>query len=156
MPCGAGRRCAAGGAADAAPGTACAAAAELCRRAARRRRHRLHPARRGRRPCQLHGRSGQRTRQRLDIEFAPVAAGAGGARMSTAKRAEMKPLWLKAKPQRDRLGARLTRAAMGAAALALLVAALIFNIYHYASRRAEMANASLVQARITADGLSAA
>jgi diguanylate cyclase (GGDEF)-like protein len=77
--------------------------------------------------------------------------------MSAAKKgAGVKPLWLKAKPQRDRLGARLTRAAMGAAALALLVAALIFNSYHYASRRAEMANASLVQARITADGLSAA
>jgi diguanylate cyclase (GGDEF)-like protein len=68
----------------------------------------------------------------------------------------VKPLWLEAKPRRDRLGARLTRAAMGAAALALLVAALIFNTYHYASRRSEMVNASLVQARITADGLSAA
>ena len=68
----------------------------------------------------------------------------------------MKPLWLQAKPQRERLGARLTRAAMGAAALALLVAALIFNSYHYASRRAEVAEAALVQARITADGLSAA
>jgi diguanylate cyclase (GGDEF)-like protein len=68
----------------------------------------------------------------------------------------MKPLWLQAKPQRERLGARLTRAAMGAAAIALLVAAVIFNSYHYASRRSEMADAALVQARITADGLSAA
>jgi diguanylate cyclase (GGDEF)-like protein len=68
----------------------------------------------------------------------------------------MKPLWLLAKPQRERLGARLTRAAMGAATLALLVAAVIFNSYHYASRRSEMADAALVQARITADGLSAA
>src|SRR5688500_7783227 len=68
----------------------------------------------------------------------------------------MKPLWLQVKPQRERLGPRLTRAAMGAAALALLVAALIFNSYHYASRRSEMADSSLVQARITADGLSAA
>ena len=68
----------------------------------------------------------------------------------------MKPLWLQAKPQRERLGPRLTRAAMGAAALALLVAALIFNSYHYVSRRAEMADAALVQARITADALSAA
>jgi diguanylate cyclase (GGDEF)-like protein len=67
-----------------------------------------------------------------------------------------RPLWLQAKPQRERLGPRLTRAAMGAAALALLVAALIFNSYHYASRRAEMAAAALVQARITADALSAA
>ncbi|MCW5656132.1 MAG: EAL domain-containing protein [Burkholderiaceae bacterium] len=68
----------------------------------------------------------------------------------------MKLLWLQAKPKRERLGPRLTRAAMGAAALALLVAALIFNTYHYASRRAEMAEAALVQARITADALSAA
>ena len=68
----------------------------------------------------------------------------------------MKPLWLQAKPQRERLGARLTRAAMGAATLALLVAAVIFNSYHYASRRSEMADAALVQARITADALSAA
>jgi diguanylate cyclase (GGDEF)-like protein len=68
----------------------------------------------------------------------------------------MKPSWLDARPRRERLGPRLTRAAMGAATVALLVAAVIFNTYHYASRRAAMAEAALVQARITADGLSAA
>jgi len=68
----------------------------------------------------------------------------------------MKPLWLQARPQSERLGAKLTRASMGAAAVALLVAAVIFNSYHYASRRTEMSDAALVQARITADALSAA
>jgi diguanylate cyclase len=63
---------------------------------------------------------------------------------------------LQALPRRERLGARLTRAAMGAAALALLVAAVIFNSYYHVSRRAELADAALVQARITADGLAAA
>src|SRR5512138_711539 len=60
------------------------------------------------------------------------------------------------RPRRERLGTRLTRAAMGAAALALLVAAVIFNSYYYVSRRAELAEAAVVQARITADGVSAA
>ena len=60
------------------------------------------------------------------------------------------------RPRRERLGTRLTRAAMGAAASALLVAAVIFNSYYYVSRRVELAEAALVQARITADGVSAA
>jgi diguanylate cyclase (GGDEF)-like protein len=60
------------------------------------------------------------------------------------------------RPRRERLGTRLTRAAMGAAALALLVAAVIFNSYYHVSRRTELAEAAVVQARITADGLSAA
>jgi len=68
----------------------------------------------------------------------------------------VKPPWLQARPSRERLGSRLTRAAMGAAALALLVAALIFNSYDHVTRRAALADAALVQARITADGLSAA
>ena len=62
----------------------------------------------------------------------------------------MKPPWLQAKPKSEQLGVRLTRAAMGAAALALLVAALIFNSYHYASRRAEMAERKIAQAEAQA------
>ena len=68
----------------------------------------------------------------------------------------MKPPWLLARPNRERLGSRLTRAAMGAAALALLVAALIVKTDDPVTRRAALAAAAQVQARITADGLSAA
>lgn len=59
-------------------------------------------------------------------------------------------------PLRRRLGTRLTRAAVAAAGVALLVAGLILNLYMFFSSRAALAHDLQVQARIVADNSAAA